>query len=70
MREAKIRMTVVPGYPEKKLVIPHPNREKPGMVVCSCHPTYSRKYKIGGLLSSSAWEKKEKPTYKIPKQMC
>jgi hypothetical protein len=36
---------------------PHLNRKMLGMVVCACHPTYSKKHKIGELRSRLAREK-------------
>jgi hypothetical protein len=44
---------------QKKFMRSHLNKQKLGMVVCNCHPSYRRKQKIKGSLSRLAWVKNQ-----------
>jgi hypothetical protein len=46
MREAEIRGSWFQVSSGKKLMKPHLDRKKMGMVVCICHPSYGWKHKI------------------------
>jgi hypothetical protein len=47
--EAEIGKIAVLGQPGKKMFVRFQlNEKKLGVVACTCHPTYSRKRKIGG----------------------
>jgi hypothetical protein len=59
MWEAEIRRIMVPGQPEqkkkkKKIMSLHLHEKKLAVVVCACHPSYSRKHKIVGSHSRMA----------------
>jgi hypothetical protein len=48
--EAEIRLFMVPGQPgQENFMRPYLSGKKLEMVVHTCHPSYCRKLKIGGL---------------------
>jgi hypothetical protein len=59
MWEVEIGRITVPGQPrQKSLQDPHLHGKELGIVAHICHPSYSRKLKIGGLQFRIAWAKK------------
>jgi hypothetical protein len=41
-----------------------------GVMICSCHPSYSGRYKTGDLRSRPAWAKKRDHISKITRAKC
>jgi hypothetical protein len=55
---------IVPGQLRKKLVRPHLNRKKLGVVAHICHPSDGERCEIGGFPSRPACTKKKNPSPK------
>jgi hypothetical protein len=61
----------MPAWTKKKkknCETPNLNRKKLTVVMCTCHPSYGRKFKIGGSQSRLAWAKGETLSPKQPEQ--